>query len=223
MKIVLAGNPNVGKSVIFSRLTGARVIAANYPGTTVAFTKGLMKFSSLQAEVIDIPGIYSLEATSGAEKVAVELLKQADLIVNVIDATSLERNLYLTLELIKKSDKPLLVALNMWDETKHKGIEINIAKLSDFLGVPVVATCGLTAEGIKDLVSKINQATVSPLKKTSKSIWAQIGEIVSASQKLTHRHHTFLDRLQDLSTRPPLAFFIAALVILLSFMVVRFI
>ena len=94
MKVVLIGNPNVGKSVIFSRLTGAKVIASNYPGTTVSFTKGMMKFFNIEAEIVDTPGTYSLEPTSKAEEVAVDLLQEADLVINVIDATNLERNLY---------------------------------------------------------------------------------------------------------------------------------
>jgi len=81
MKILLIGNPNVGKSVIFSRLTGAKVIAANYPGTTIELTKGIMKFSNIEAEVIDAPGTYSLEPTSKAEDVVINLINDADLII----------------------------------------------------------------------------------------------------------------------------------------------
>ena len=223
MKVLLIGNPNVGKSVIFSRLTGAKVIAANYPGTTVEFTKGFMKFLNIEAEVIDAPGTYSLEPTSKAEEVATNLIDGADLIINVIDATNLERNLYLTLELIRKVNKPLLVVLNMWDETKHKGIEIDKNKLEHSLGVPVATTCALTGEGIKDLVQKINHAKISSFKDLKDPIWFEIGEVVEKVQKLSHRHHTFLDVLQDLSIKPPFSFFIAAAVVFFSFSVIRFI
>ncbi|MCF7908056.1 MAG: ferrous iron transporter B [Candidatus Omnitrophica bacterium] len=222
MKVVLIGNPNVGKSVIFSRLTGTKVIASNYPGTTVTFTKGTMKFFNIEAEIIDTPGTYSLKPTSKAEKVSVELLKEADLIINIIDATNLERNLYLTLELIRKTDTPMQVVLNMWDETKHKGIEINKVKLEKLLGVPVVATCALSGEGIKDLVQRIDQASTSPLKKVKNPIWVEIGDLVSQVQKLTHRHHSFLDILQDLSIKPPFSFFIAGFIVFLSFLIIRF-
>ena len=98
-KIVLMGNPNVGKSVVFSRLTGANVIASNYPGTTVDFSKGKMCLGKEGHEIIDAPGTYSLEPSNKAEEVALEMFDQADLIINVIDATNLERNLYLTLQL----------------------------------------------------------------------------------------------------------------------------
>ena len=121
MKILLVGNPNVGKSVLFSRLTGARVIASNYPGTTVSFTKGRFSFFGIDGELIDAPGTYSLNPTSKAEEVAVDLIEESDLIINVIDATNIERNLLLTLEIMQNIKKPLIVALNMWDETKHRG------------------------------------------------------------------------------------------------------
>ncbi|MCF7916586.1 MAG: ferrous iron transporter B [Candidatus Omnitrophica bacterium] len=223
MKVVLTGNPNVGKSVVFNRLTGARVIASNYPGTTVNFTKGNMHFFNIKAEVIDTPGSYSLDPSSKAEEVAVDLIDKADLIIDVLDATNLERNLYLTLELIHKKNKPLIVVLNMWDETKHKGVDIDIEKLEEFLGVPVVATCALSGEGIKDLVFAINRAKKSHLKNLKEPLWIEIGKIVEKVQKLTHRHHSFLDVLEEISIRPPFSFFIAACIIFLSFSVVRFI
>ncbi|MCK4591424.1 MAG: 50S ribosome-binding GTPase, partial [Candidatus Latescibacteria bacterium] len=101
MKIVLMGNPNVGKSVIFSRLTGVNVIVSNYPGTTVEFTRGTMRFKGQKTELTDLPGTYTLEPTSRAEKVATKMLQEADLVVDVVDATNLERNLNLTLQLIE--------------------------------------------------------------------------------------------------------------------------
>jgi ferrous iron transport protein B len=223
MNILLLGNPNVGKSVIFSRLTGVKVIASNYPGTTVEFKKGFMRFLNIKAEIIDVPGTYSLRPTSKAEDVAVKLIDEADLIINVVDATNLERNLHLTLELIRAVNKPIIVVLNMWDETKHLGIEINLNKLEELLEVPVVATCGLTGEGIKELVYKINEAKISALKDSKSSLWNDIGDIIEKVQKLHHRHHTFLDVLQDLSIKAPFSAFIALGVVFLSFGVIRFI
>ena len=127
-KILLMGNPNVGKSAFFSRLTGINVIISNYPGTTVEFKKGRTKLGKELVEVVDVPGTYNLEPTSKAEKVAVKMLKDGDLVINVVDATNLERNLYLTLQLLEKNI-PVIVALNFWDETKHKGINIDVKKL----------------------------------------------------------------------------------------------
>ncbi len=105
MKILLMGNPNVGKSVIFSRLTGVRVIVSNYPGTTVSYTRGLMKLGDETAEVIDVPGTYTLEPTSEAEEVALQMLDTGDVVINVVNATNLERNLYLTLQLLEKGSR----------------------------------------------------------------------------------------------------------------------
>ena len=146
MRILLVGNPNVGKSALFSRLTGTRIIASNYPGTTVGFTKGYLNLGEERAELIDVPGNYTLEPSSKAEEVAVEMLKNGDLVINVVDATNLERNLNLTLQLLERQT-PVIVALNMWDDTKHRGINVDVAKLEELLGVPVVPTVGVTGQG----------------------------------------------------------------------------
>ncbi len=222
MKIILAGNPNVGKSVLFSRLTGARVIASNYPGTTVGFTKGRFSFLGVVAELADAPGTYSLNPTSKAEEVAVNLIKEADLIINVVDATNLERNLLFTLELLLKIKKPIIVVLNMWDETKHKGIEIDVDKLKEALKVEVVPTCGLTGEGVVELIHKIKNAKV-PDFVLKGDTWSFVGETLRKVQKLHHRHHSFWDAIQELSIKPPWAWMIAFLVLFLSFEVIRFI
>ncbi|MBU1932469.1 MAG: 50S ribosome-binding GTPase, partial [Candidatus Omnitrophica bacterium] len=145
-KILLMGNPNVGKSAIFSRLTGAKIIISNYPGTTVEFTHGRMKIGEERPVVIDVPGTYTLNPTSKAEEVATRMLKEGDLVINVVNATNLERNLYLTLELLERKI-PVVIALNIWDETRHQGIDIDVKKLEEALGVPVIPTCGLTGEG----------------------------------------------------------------------------
>ena len=107
MKILLMGNPNVGKSAIFSRLTGVDVMVSNYPGTTIELKKGKMKLDDQMVEVIDVPGTYSLEPTSKAEEVAVNMLKEGDLVINVVDATNMERNLNLTLQLLSEISQSL--------------------------------------------------------------------------------------------------------------------
>ena len=161
MKLLLMGNPNVGKSVVFSRLTGVRVISSNYPGTTVSFTKGYMKLWGEQAEIIDVPGTYTLEPTCKAEEVAAEMLQDGDIVIDVVDGTNLERNLYLTLELLERN-VPVVVALNMWDDVKHRGIEIDVPKLEALLQVPVVPTVALTGEGIKELAERLSEAVSPP-------------------------------------------------------------
>ena len=223
MKILLMGNPNVGKSVFFSRLTGVRVIAANYPGTTVEFTKGYLKLGEEMAEVIDVPGTYTLEPTSKAEEVATEMLKDGDLVINVVNATNLERNLFLTMQLLER-DIPVIVALNVWDDTKHRGIHIDVKKLEQVLGVPVVPTVAVTGEGMKELVSRIHEATSPPVShRTRDERWVAVGRIIEQVQTVTHRHHTWLERLGDASVKPFPGIPIAVLAILASFMVIRFI
>ena len=222
-KILLIGNPNVGKSAIFSRLVGAKVIISNYPGTTVEFTQGQMKVDGQRPMIIDVPGTYNLEPTSKAEEVAIRMLEESNLVINIVDATNLERNLYLTLQLLER-DKPIIVALNIWDDTKHKGINIDVHKLEEQLGVPVVPTCGLTGEGIKQLIDRFHEAKALKLEPRSDSErWERIGKITDEVQQLSHRHHTLLEQLEDLSIKPLTGLPIAIGVIICTFWIVRFI
>jgi len=172
------GNPNIGKSVVFSRLTGAKVITSNYPGTTVDFSRGKARLQGEQVEIIDAPGTYSLQPTNRAEEVAVEVLRWADLIINVVDATNLERNLFLTLELLE-SKKPLVLVLNMWDEAVQSGIDIDVKGLEEHLEVPVVTTIALTGEGITELVARLGEAHPPREIKISseEEKWIEIGRI----------------------------------------------
>ena len=117
MKILLMGNPNSGKSAVFNRVTGANVIVSNYAGTTVEFTKGRMKLGDKHAELIDVPGTYTLEPTCKAEEIAVKMLNEhtdGDIVINVVESTNLERSLNLTLQLLKRKILTVL-ALNFWD------------------------------------------------------------------------------------------------------------
>ena len=221
-KILLMGNPNVGKSVVFTRLTGVNVIASNYPGTTVEFTRGYMKLKEEKVEIIDVPGTYTLEPTSKAEEVAVDMLKEGDVVVNIIDSTNLERNLNLTFQLFKKNI-PMVVVLNFWDETKHKGININAQKLEEILEVPVIPTTALTGEGINVLVQRLPQAKTGSYQYEDKEKWHEIGKIVEQVQTLKHRHHLFSEALADVCVRPVSGVPIAIGILYLSFTVIRFI
>jgi ferrous iron transport protein B len=225
MQILLVGNPNVGKSALFSRLTGTHIIASNYPGTTVEFTKGYLKLGEERAELIDVPGNYTLEPTSKAEEVAVEMLKEGDLVINVVDATNLERNLNLTLQLLERQT-PIVVALNMWDDTKHRGINVDAAKLEELLGVPVVPTVGVTGQGVRELVRRLPEAKVPKNARTysnSDERWARVGDIVSQVQSLSHRHHTWYEHLEDASSHRVWGILIALLVLFATFWFVRFV
>ncbi len=222
-KILLVGNPNVGKSVIFSRLTGAKVIASNYPGTTVGFTKGYLKLGEEKAELIDVPGSYTLEPTCKAEEVACDMLKDGDLIINVLDATNLERHLYLTLQLLAHK-KPIIVLLNFWDETKHRGIKIYAKKLEEILEVPVITTVAVSGEGMKELISRLTEAKIpNRIKKETSEIWQEVGSITQQVQTITHRHHTFWDRLSEATIHPVFGLFIGAGIMYLVFNLIRFI
>lgn len=223
-KIVLMGNPNVGKSVVFSRMTGARVISSNYPGSTVDYSKGRMCSDRDLVEIIDAPGTYSLESSNKAEEVASEMMKDADLVINVIDATNLERNLYLTLEILERK-KPVIIALNIWDEAKNTGIDIDVNGLERILGVPVVPTVALSGEGISELVNRMSEATSGQErpKENDAERWVRIGTIIREVQHVEHRHPTLKDRLSLASIKPLTGLPIALFVLLFSFMLVRFV
>jgi ferrous iron transport protein B len=223
MKILLIGNPNVGKSALFSRLTGTHIIASNYPGTTVEFTKGYLKLDSRQEEIIDVPGTYTLDPTNKAEEVAVEMLKDGDVVIDVVDATNLERNLSLTLQLIERQI-PLIVALNMSDDARHRGINIDASRLEELLGVPVIPTVGTTGQGMRQLVDSIPRATIAEIKYTTGAErWTHIGSIVDEVQTLVHRHHTWRESLEDISNHPVAGVVLALFVVAAMFWIIRII
>jgi len=222
-RILLMGNPNVGKSALFSRLTGVQAIVSNYPGTTISYTRGYMKLGEETAEVIDVPGTYTLEPTSEAEEIALRLLESGDIVINVANAINLERNLYLTLQLLERGI-PVVVALNLWDDTKHRGVDIDLDKLRELLGVPVIPTVAITGQGIKELAENIPRAT-SPHQPpaTRDERWANIGQIIEQVQRIHHRHHTWRERLEDASVSPFSGGIIALAILAASFFVIRFI
>ena len=150
--VALAGNPNTGKSTIFNGLTGLRQHTGNWPGKTVSRAEGAYSYRDRRFKVVDLPGTYSLQAGSPDEEVARDFLLFGlpDVTVVVVDATRLERNLNLVLQILEISDR-VVVCLNLVDEARRHGIAIDTRKLSDRLGVPVVATVARTGEGLKDL------------------------------------------------------------------------
>jgi len=166
MKILLMGHPNVGKSVVFNRLTGARVTESNYPGTTVDYTKGWMRLKGESVEIVDVPGTFSLEPKDKAEEVAVKMLEENKeaIVICIIDASKIERGLYLALQVIEKG-YPVVIALNMWDVAEDKNIEVDVKQLEQILGVSVVPTIAISGEGIGELVSRIKESSSVKIEK----------------------------------------------------------
>ncbi|MCF7980329.1 MAG: Fe(2+) transporter permease subunit FeoB, partial [Chromatiaceae bacterium] len=155
LTMALAGNPNCGKSALFNALTGIRQTTGNWPGVTVERREGRSELDGRPVRVIDLPGIYSLDADSLDEQVTRDYLlsRDADLVVNVLDACNLERNLYLTVQLLE-FDVPIVLALNMMDIARKRGIEIDTATLSEKLGCPVVPVVAVSKEGITELSAR---------------------------------------------------------------------
>ncbi|MBG7602032.1 MAG: Fe(2+) transporter permease subunit FeoB [Gammaproteobacteria bacterium] len=158
--IALAGNPNCGKSALFNTLTGIRQKTGNWPGVTVERKQGHFSYDNNNITTIDLPGIYSLDASSLDEEVTRDYLlsHDADLIINVVDAGNLERNLYLTVQLLEMG-VPIVVALNMMDVARKRGISIDTHKLSVELGCPVVPIVAISGEGIELLLSQTAAVT----------------------------------------------------------------
>ena len=158
-KIVLVGNPNVGKSVIFRLLTGSYVLVSNFPGTTVEVSRGRMQLGGRSYEVIDTPGVNSLIPQSEDERVACEILlrERPDIIVQVADAKNLRRTLLITSQLAE-FNIPMVLVLNMIDEAEERGIEIDAAGLSRLFAVPVVETAAIYSRGRKQLLNAIQNS-----------------------------------------------------------------
>ncbi len=156
LHITLAGNPNSGKTTLFNHLTGARQHVGNYPGVTVDKKEGTLTHNSHQLSVVDLPGTYSLTAYSVEELVARDYLvnEQPDVVVDIVDGSNLERNLYLSCQFLELG-VPLVIALNMVDVAQKRGISINTESLSKLLGVPVIPIVARTGQGVEELLETV--------------------------------------------------------------------
>lgn len=154
-KIVLAGNPNVGKSVFFNYLTGMYVDVSNFPGTTVDISMGKLG----EDVIMDTPGVYGVSSFNDEESVARDIILYADVIVNVVDAVHMERDLFLTQQIIDMG-KPVVIALNMMDDVVRNGLEIDIEKLSEELGVEIIPTTATKGEGLAEVKDAISRAKI---------------------------------------------------------------
>ncbi|WP_202708567.1 ferrous iron transport protein B [Sporosalibacterium faouarense] len=179
-KIVLAGNPNVGKSVFFNYLTGLYVDVSNFPGTTIDISTG--KFG--EDVIMDTPGVYGVSSFNDEESVARDIILYADIVVNVVDAVHMERDLFLTQQIIDMGKK-VIVALNMMDDVKRNGITIDIDRLSKELGVEVIPTTAIKGEGLDRLKNAIYRAkTGNRIKKIESLIDKVIDKVDTESEAL---------------------------------------
>ncbi|MCD6513057.1 MAG: ferrous iron transport protein B [Thermoplasmata archaeon] len=171
--VAFIGNPNVGKTELFNRFTGLKQHVGNWPGVTVEKKVGECKYHGVEFELVDLPGIYSLTPYAIDELIARNFIveEKPDVVVDIINATNLERNLYLTL-LLMEAEANVVIALNMWDIASKKGIKIDIKKLQELLGIPVVPTVAVTGEGIE----KLKEEIVKAIKKRNRGIIYSYGK-----------------------------------------------
>ena len=164
-KFALAGNPNCGKTTLFNLLTGSTAYVGNWPGVTVEKREGTYKKGAEPALIVDLPGIYSLSPYTPEEVISRNYIldERPDCVINIVDATNLERNLYLTTQLME-IDVPMVIALNMMDAVEKAGDKIDAAALERKIGIPVVAVSALRGTGIKELMDRAIKASKTPRK-----------------------------------------------------------
>jgi len=193
LHITLAGNPNSGKTTLFNHLTGARRHVGNYPGVTVEKKEGFFTYNDRKIRVVDLPGTYSLTAYSVEELVARDYLvnERPDVVVDIVDASNLERNLYLSCQFLELGT-PLIIALNMIDVAEKRGITINTGKLSELLGVPVVPIIARSGQGIDKLFDSV--LAVSRQKKQPDTLLRYGSDIDQALSDIVPliEHHNLL-------------------------------
>ena len=156
LNIALIGNPNSGKTTLYNNLTGSNQSVGNWPGVTVEKKSGKLVSKNIEATIVDLPGIYSLSTISLEEEVASNYIvnRKMDLIVNIVDASNLERNLFLTFQLLD-SNIPMIIALNTMDIVEKKGDVVDYIKLSRLLGVPIIPISASKKIGMEDLIKGI--------------------------------------------------------------------
>lgn len=165
MEVALAGNPNSGKTSLFNYLTGSKQHVGNWPGVTVEKKDGEISAHGRQYTLVDLPGIYTLEPDTIEQKLTRDFIvkRKPGLIINILDATNLERNLYFTLQL-RETGVPMVIALNMMDEVRRSGVKIDMQSMSKMLGVPVIGISAATGEGVKELTDMVYDFDVGNIK-----------------------------------------------------------
>ena len=228
-KILLMGNPNVGKSIFFTELTGVHAMSSNYAGTTVTFTEGRFDVGGKEYTLIDVPGTYSIVPTSEAEAVARRFMESgAKAVICVLDASNLERNLRLAMELTQY-DIPIIYAINMMDVAARHGVAIDVHKLEKDLGAPVVKTVAVKGRGLDELVRRLGillketeGCDFENCQKCGGCPWAAAKEISKRATSKTHSAPSFLDKLGTSMMKPMPGLPIALLVMALTIGVVVF-
>ncbi len=205
--VALAGNPNAGKTTLFNALTGMRQKVANYPGVTVERKEGIWQLNGKDsaALLVDLPGLYSLDAASLDEQIARDVLTgkirgmpPPDVVVAVVDATNLERNLYLVTQLLEY-DIPIVVALSMMDVAEKEALAIDTAKLSRMLGAPVIAVTAAQKLGIREIAKAVAQSASQSLQLNPKL--AEIKQLPEENKKIFARYNFISDLVQETVNR----------------------
>jgi ferrous iron transport protein B len=190
--VALAWNPNAGKTTLFNALTGARQHVGNWPGVTVEKKEGTVLHGAREIHVVDLPGTYSLTAYSLEEIIARNFIVESgpDVVVDVVDASNLERNLYLSVQLLEMG-APIVIALNMIDVAQGRHIHINDKSLSDLLGVPVIPTNGKKRIGIEELLDRaIERAETTDVAGTQRTVTygTEVEEELAKIEQTSTRH-----------------------------------
>ena len=164
LTIAIAGNPNCGKTALFNALTGARQHVGNWPGVTVEKKEGYFELGDRQIRLVDLPGTYALFANAEDERAAVDYLlsREASLIINIVDATNLERNLFLTSQLADMKI-PMVIAVNMMDIAENRGIQLDLDELSNFYGVPCIPLSAVSEKSVTNFISQMGHVLASPM------------------------------------------------------------
>lgn len=199
LTIAIAGNPNCGKTALFNALTGARQHVGNWPGVTVEKKEGYFELGDRQIRLVDLPGTYALFANAEDERAAVDYLlsREASLIINIVDATNLERNLFLTSQLADMKI-PMVIAVNMMDIAENRGIQLDLDELSDFYGVPCIPLSAVSEKSVTNFISQMGHVLASPMPLPKQMVY---GDKVEEAVKVLEPKVATVAKLLDADAR----------------------
>ena len=199
LTIAIAGNPNCGKTALFNALTGARQHVGNWPGVTVEKKEGYFELGDRQIRLVDLPGTYALFANAEDERAAVDYLlsREASLIINIVDATNLERNLFLTSQLADMKI-PMVIAVNMMDIAENRGIQLDLDELSDFYGVPCIPLSAVSEKSVTNFISQMGHVLASPMPLPKQMVY---GDKVEETVKVLEPKVAPVAKLLDAEAR----------------------